>query len=493
MIADVVIIGGGMAGLSAGTTLVAQGYSVVVLEAQNRHGGRVKTDSTLFPNNFPVDLGAQWIHGHKNNPITDLLHEMPQEPQHFVTDYENCVYFDEGVEATASVDNTWSYFKTLEDKVAHLQDSTEVDIPLADAIDMIYLDNGYTEYQQRYTNMWVVDEWESEYASSSEDLSLWWFDTDWTYGGSDWWLKDGYGQVPDYLATGLDIRLETTVASVTYLNETVIITTASGDTYKSTAVIVTVPLGILKKGNITFIPPLPEALDTAIERLEMGVLDKVFLQFNTSFWTQGVDFFYALGSGDSRYELSKHLENFNIDYYIPGSNILCIFESGLAAVDIENTQSISERLSNVMTHLREIWPTAPDPTTFYFTSWAWDPYTFGSYSSVGVGSSYKDRQAFVDYTGNDKLFFAGEHTSVCYPSTVHGAYWSGVDAANRVMGRSVNKHCKTQSSDNTGLSGGWIAAIVVLSICVVGCGGVLVYRFCFKRSKKNGSLDVGLS
>jgi polyamine oxidase len=486
MIADVVIIGGGIAGLSAGTTLIAQGYSVIVLEAQNRYGGRVKTDSNIFPNSFPVDLGAQWIHGHKNNPITELLYEMPQEPEHFVTDYENCVYFDEGVESTKSVDNTYSNFQTLEDKIAHLQDSTELDMPLADAIDMVYVDKGYTLEQQRYTNMWVVDEWESEYASSSEDLSLWWFDTDWVYGGSDWWLKDGYSQVSDYLATGLDIRLDTTVTSVSYLGDGdgVNITTASGDTYQSSKVIVTVPLGILKKGNVTFSPPLPGVIDTAIENLEMGVLDKAFLQFNTSFWTEGVDFFYALGSGDSRYELSKHLENFNIDYYVPGSNMLCVFESGLAAVDIENSQDSAERLSALMAHLRQIWPTAPDPTAYYFTSWAWDPYTFGSYSSVGVGASYEDRQAFVEYTGYDKLFFAGEHTSVCYPSTVHGAYWSGVDAANRVMGIGVDKHCKTnEGGDDDALSSGWIAGIVVMCVVVVSCGGVLVYWF-LCRSKK---------
>ena len=64
----VFVVGAGMAGLCAGRILHDTGLNVTVLEARTRTGGRTWTDDAL---GVPCDLGASWIHGADDNPLTD--------------------------------------------------------------------------------------------------------------------------------------------------------------------------------------------------------------------------------------------------------------------------------------------------------------------------------------------------------------------------------------------------------------------------------------
>ena len=65
----VVVIGGGISGLAAAKKLKEKGFTVIVVEAQEKVGGRMRTDRSL---GVAFDEGASWIHGPNGNPITSL-------------------------------------------------------------------------------------------------------------------------------------------------------------------------------------------------------------------------------------------------------------------------------------------------------------------------------------------------------------------------------------------------------------------------------------
>lgn len=94
----------------------------------------------------------------------------------------------------------------------------------------------------------------------------------------------------------------------------------------------------------------------------------------------------------------------------------------------------------VMAQLRRWWPTIPNPTKTYVTRWWADPWTYGSYSyattscSGGKGAP-AERKAFQTPQSSpaNRVWFAGEHTSISYPATMQGAYLSGQTAAAAVI------------------------------------------------------------
>src|SRR5690554_5647806 len=67
---DTVVVGAGVAGLTAARFLSQAGQRVVVLEARERIGGRTYTQRS---DGFVADRGASWIHGIDDNPLTDVV------------------------------------------------------------------------------------------------------------------------------------------------------------------------------------------------------------------------------------------------------------------------------------------------------------------------------------------------------------------------------------------------------------------------------------
>ena len=111
----------------------------------------------------------------------------------------------------------------------------------------------------------------------------------------------GYGQITARLAEGLDIRLSTPVADVRHDADGVVVETKDGEKIEGASVIVTVPLGCLKAGDITFSPPLGEMKSSAVQRLGFGNLNKVVLEFDEAFWDQSIDYFgSAIDSEENR-------------------------------------------------------------------------------------------------------------------------------------------------------------------------------------------------
>jgi monoamine oxidase len=416
--ADVLVLGAGIAGLAAARTLTDKGLSVIVLEARDRVGGRMWTDSSL---GLPLDLGASWIHGVNGNPITKLAKQF--EVKTVPTDDENGIGF--AADGSPLPDDEFTrmeaLFEDIYEEVADMQEDTDEDMSLQQAFDAVIASRNLSEADLRRLNYYAYLGTALEYGADMKDLSLWEWDQDEEFGGEEVIFPGGYNQITDGLANGLDIHLGTVVKTVRYGSDGVEVETSVGSFVADKAV-VTFPLGVLKQASVKFDPPLPESKQSAIQRLGMGVLNKVYLKFSETFWDEDVETISYMG--DELGEWNDWLS------FVPftGEPVLMAFHGGDKGFALEDL-SDDEIVAGAMRTLRVMFgDDIPEPDGVLITRWGKDPFSFGAYSHISPFASGGDHDALAEPV-QDVLFFAGEATSREYPSTVHGAYLSGLRAA----------------------------------------------------------------
>ncbi|MCP4434668.1 MAG: NAD(P)-binding protein [Actinomycetia bacterium] len=274
-VARAVIVGAGMAGLTAAQALRDEGVSVVLLEARDRIGGRVHTDHSL---GAALDVGASWIHGEDGNPLTALADEAGIE--RIPTDFESMV----------------------------VRNSSGEEIDLGDAPPEFLAVLGI----------------EMDYAADVDQLAPGYAEEGAEFGGDDVGFPQGYSQVIEHVAGGLDVATNEVVERIALTGGEVAVTSTSGVT-TADAALVTVPLGVLKAGSIGFDPPLPDSKLGAIDRLGMGHLSKVYLRFPEVFWDEGVELFGYLGNDPREFPLWV-----NMAFYT-GEPVLMAFQAGSRA------------------------------------------------------------------------------------------------------------------------------------------------------------------
>lgn len=420
--ADVLVLGAGIAGLAAARTLTEAGLNVIILEARDRIGGRMWTDNSL---GMPLDLGASWIHGVKGNPIAKLAAQWNIKTT--PTDYENFSTFNEqGNELSTDEEAQMEeLFDSIYSEVEQMQEDTDDDMSLQDAFDQVISSRNLSAEELRRLNFYIQAETSLEYGADPNDLSLWNWDQDEELGGEEVVFPGGYNQITDGLAKGLDIRLGVKVEVISYGSDGVDVETTSG-TFSADKVIVTFPLGVLKQAVIKFDPPLPESKQGAIDRLAMGVLNKVYLKFPEVFWDEEVEGFGYIGE-----ELGEWNDWLSFVPYID-QPVLMAFHGGSKGFALEEL-SDEEIISGAMKTLRVIYgDEIPEPQGYLITRWGKDPLAFGSYSHIPPFASGDDLDALFESV-DDVLYFAGEATHREFPGTVHGAYLSGIAAAQEIL------------------------------------------------------------
>jgi len=273
--ASIAVVGAGAAGIGAARQLVDAGFKVIVYEARDRIGGRVRTDTSL---GVPVDLGGSWIQGVDRNPMSTIADRVgaPRIP----TDWDSTVTYD--VEGIRIPDTFWAT------PTRTVTGAARKGLEIQEAIDDALTDRT-KEYSDRF-NFAVVATFEHEYAADVEDLSANAPHEGSYFGGGDVQLPSGYLELLEALTTDLDIRLSSPIDEVAWGDEGVVLRIA-GKEYLADHVIITLPLGVLKTKGVVFSPPLPDDKQGAIDRFGMGLLDKVVLEFPYAFWDQDVDYF----------------------------------------------------------------------------------------------------------------------------------------------------------------------------------------------------------
>ncbi len=423
---DVLVIGAGVSGLACARQLADDDWSVTVLEARDRVGGRVWSNRA-WPG-LALDMGAGWLEGDEGNPITEIVERARIKTVVF-DDESEYLYRGDGEEVS---DDEWDAQASRFDKLMRDVDALrkkrirerQPDISLQSAIDQALQGASLTAKQRAELDYHVTREIENDYAADSTEMSLYHWDLGDEFDGDDRVFPGGYDQVPKALASGLDVRLSHVVTKVERDDDGVRVTTDKG-VFEADYAVIAVPLGVLKKGAIEFVPPLPERKKRAIERLGMGVLNRVYLRFPAVFWEPE-----AHGWGVIPQRRDEWTEYVNFAPFVREPVLLC-FNSGKYARQVEKL-SDAECVAGMMQTLRSVFGEAiPDPTAWLITRWSEDPFAYGSYSYMAVGSTPDDVEALAEPV-DDTVFFAGEATESEYGATVHGAILAGRRAADEL-------------------------------------------------------------
>lgn len=268
----VVVVGAGVAGLSAAQALRSAGFAVVVVEARDRIGGRVATvRSDAWP--IPVELGASWVHDVDASDLAEQLERLGIDAAAF--DYERAsTLLARGI--------TQELLEQATDAIGTAidwADDADADLSIAAAVAA-----SGAPFDPRALGHIDEVELASEYGANADELSAWW-GTEEGSEGDDLLVLGGYGGIADHLAEGLDIRLNSAVRQVSWGADGADLSLADGAPLSCDRVVVTVPLAVLAADGMAFDPPLPGTHRAAIDAMGTGLLDKVWFVFPEQFWS----------------------------------------------------------------------------------------------------------------------------------------------------------------------------------------------------------------
>ncbi|XP_031131205.1 lysine-specific histone demethylase 1 homolog 1 isoform X1 [Ipomoea triloba] len=437
----VIVVGAGLSGLVAARQLIFLGFTVVVLEGRARPGGRVRSKKMSGGNNGVIaaaDLGGSVLTGINGNPLGVLARQLGL-PLHKVRDI--CpLYLPNGKTVNSDIDSkVETSFNKLLDRVCKLRQAMMIEVKSIDVSLGTALETFRSVYkvaedpQERMLLDWHLANLEYANASLMSELSMAFWDQDDPYemGGDHCFIPGGNERLVRALAEDLPIFYNRTVESIRYGVDGVLVYAGSQE-YRADMVLCTVPLGVLKKGAIEFVPDLPKQKKDAIARLGFGLLNKVAILFPYDFWGGEIDTF-----GHLTEDSSMRGEFFLFYSYsaVSGGPLLVALVAGEAAIRFEKMSPL-EAVGRVLEILKGIFSpkgiAVPDPLQAVCTRWGQDQFTYGSYSYVAIGAAGDDYDILAESVA-DRVFFAGEATNRQYPATMHGAFLSGMREAAHIL------------------------------------------------------------
>ncbi|WP_017583134.1 flavin monoamine oxidase family protein [Nocardiopsis valliformis] len=420
-----IVVGAGMAGLAAADRLADQGERVTVLEARSRTGGRIHSVHTW--DGTTLDAGASWMRGQENNPLSRLVEEVGARTAVFNRSTETAydpkgrrLLFDRHTRNMEDVNllHEHMYWATVG---ASPEESME------EGINHALYDVNLVRSRARDAAEIVHRIAEADHGADAEEVAFSAVASVHEFSGDDVVFPEGMSQLTDYLARGLDVRMEHVVLSVSHDDRgaSVRVETPDGEeTLTADRVLVTLPLGVLQAGQVDFTPELPADKRDAVRRLGNGRLEKLFLRFDDVFW------------GDAEVLVHLGTEEGAWFHWFAGQNVLgepiLVSRNGGNAARFLAGMDDGDVVEHAMASLRGMFKKAPDPIDHYLTHWMDDPFARGGFSFTAVGAGDDDRTALGAPVG-DRVFFAGEATDIEHTATVHGALLSGRREAERIL------------------------------------------------------------
>ncbi len=397
---DVLVIGAGIAGLKAAQDLQASGLRVIVLEARDRVGGRIETDRTFT--DIPIELGAE------------LVHSTGAETWEVIRQHQIATH---ALRQTASQNTEEISFTDIPRQPHHGESLESYLLSLGlkpgdwpDEVRLLELD---TERASRWSAKTVFERFIRAMDNHVDQ--------------QDFRIPTGYDQLPLTLAKGLDIRFNQVVTHIHWADShDVRVVTDSDVQFTASKAVITLPIGVLKSGAVTFDPPLPADKQSAIEAIGVCDIVKVFLDFESPVLPSGVDSVFDergvppvwwRGSAGHAEASGQVLVG-----WAAGDHARQLISAG-AEKGVEIALN-SLRLILKQPHLQ--------PKNGRLVHWNDDPFTLGAYTYTPPLA--EDAQMQLAAPSANKLFWAGEATDYTWFSAVHGAYRSGARAAAEIVG-----------------------------------------------------------
>jgi monoamine oxidase len=391
----VIIIGAGAAGLYAAYILKSKGINFQILEASSKYGGRLGK-LTGFAN-FPIDTGAQWLHG-KNSILGDLITKS---------------------NTTITLDDSETKYWFNNQLVNSLPQNTDIfegdnlpDISYKDYALQKGLGNEYK---------YIVENIAGDQGAAASRLSVFGNNQDeenWISGDDDFKFQETFFDLFDkQIASEVKdkILLNTIVSKIDYSQSEIIITASNNRLFNADKVIITVPIPILKSGDIQFIPSLQNEKINAFSKIGMDAGMKVFLKFSTKFFDQNI-----IGGAICAAYADDSIGKAQSD------NILLAFIMGDQAAYLTALAN-DTAITNALLQELDLMYNGQATTSFiaaHVENWTTNPFVKGaySYSTVGMG----DARKIATQSISKKIYFAGEAMNINgHHQTVHGAVETG--------------------------------------------------------------------
>lgn len=420
---DVIVVGAGAAGIGAARTILSYGRSVLLLEAQDRVGGRAHTDNTTFPST-PFDLGAQLFQQVlSGNVLYQIARARNVRGIFDFTSFPTYFYLGDNEAPpkaeTEFLATTASMLGALLAAGATIS-SPSHDVPVSTVTDAFKNEPFY--HNALSINVLGISGVEP---GQSSLLDLYQFlqvsPAPFVVPGDTFFVQSGVGNFITGLAKGLPVHVGMPVERIERTSLGVVVTTKAG-THRAKLVIVTASTSVLAAGGIDFKPALPSNVTDAFAEIPLGNIYKAALGFKRDIVPQFKNM--TLPTALSNVPTT----NFFLKYF--GANIVEFLADADLAVKIES-MSKSEQASFLLGQLELNLPGAASAYdgTITSSSWTSNPYTRGAYSHAKVGGveARTSLRAGVDGT----IFFAGESLALGgLHSSLHGAYTSGIAAAS---------------------------------------------------------------